>query len=89
MCGSRVVRLVTENLVYQSPLSHSVHLLSYGFEDKVWTTKKLFIHMTTHKSLFCHLKPNNHMLIDGFYLLLPLGWMKKTSINSLKIIVHF
>jgi hypothetical protein len=49
-------------------------------------TEKLFIHMTAHESLLCHLKPNSHMLIDG---LLPLGWMKKTSINPLKIIVQF
>ncbi len=43
------------------------------------------IHMVTHESLLCHLKPKNHMQSNGLCLLSSTGWMKKTMTNFLEI----
>jgi hypothetical protein len=45
--------------------------------------------MVAHENLLCHLKSNSQILINGFYLLSSLGWMKKTMIDVFKIGVHF
>lgn len=45
--------------------------------------------MAAHESLFSHLKSNSHMLINGLYLFSSLMWMKKVTINVLKIIIDF
>jgi hypothetical protein len=45
--------------------------------------------MATHESLFYHLKSNGHMLINGLYLFSSLMWMKKATINVLKITIDF
>jgi hypothetical protein len=44
--------------------------------------------MAIHGSLFCHLKPNNNMLTNGFYLLSSPKWMKKTMTNAFKITIY-
>ncbi len=53
--------------------------------DKKGEIKNPLIHMATHESLLCHLKPNNHMQSNGLCLLSSMGWMKKTMTNVLKI----
>jgi hypothetical protein len=45
--------------------------------DKKGKMKNPLIHMATHESLLCHLKPNNHMQSNGLCVLSSIRWMKK------------
>ncbi len=53
--------------------------------DKKGEIKNPLIHMAAHESLFCHLKPNNHMQSNGLCIFSSTRWMKKTMTNVLKI----
>jgi hypothetical protein len=48
--------------------------------------KKPFIHKRAYERLLCNLKPNNHILVNGLYLLSSLAWMKKVTAKVFKII---